>query len=112
MTAAQRKNPPPLTLYDALERALFTARVPGSLGTAALVADAETAADIAARVAEPFIAEARAEERARCAALLRGLAAGARRNGEVVAAVAMARLANEFDPLGPVMGAPAAGGTT
>ena len=60
---------------------------------------------------ESFTAEARTE-RARCAALLRGLAAGARRNGELVAATAMARLANEIDPLGPVMGAPAAGGTT
>ena len=106
----QEVSPPPLTLHDALRRALFTAKVPGSLATA-LVADAETAAAIAARVAEPFIEEVRAGERARCAALLRGLAAGARRNGEAVAAVAMARLANEIDPLGPVMGAPASGGT-
>ena len=109
MTAAPRKNPPPIPLRDALKHALFTAKVPGSLATA-LVADAEIAATIAAGVAEPFIAEARAEERARCAALLRGLAAGARRNGEVVSATAMARLANELDPLGPVMGASAAGG--
>jgi hypothetical protein len=110
-TNRRHKDAPPLTLHAALLRALHVATVTGE-PYRRLTEDSQKAADIAARIAETFIEEARAGERARCAALLRGLAAGARRNGEAVAATAMARLANEIDPLGSVMGAPAAGGIT
>jgi len=57
-------------------------------------------------------AEARADERRLCAMRLRDWAAGARQRREHVAATTAAWLANEIDPLGPVRGAPAAGGTT
>jgi hypothetical protein len=109
-TNPRRKDTPPLTLHAALLRAFHVATVTDE-PYRRLTEDSQKAADIAARIAEAFIEEARTLERARCAALLRGLAAGARRNGETVAATAMARLASEIDPLGPVMGAPAAGGT-
>ena len=54
----------------------------------------------------------RADERKRIVMFLRGWAASARQRGELVASTTAAWLANELDPLGPVMGAPAAGGTT
>ena len=54
----------------------------------------------------------RADERRRSAMFLRGWAASARQRGELIAANTAQWLANEIDPLGPVMGAPAAGGTT
>ena len=57
-------------------------------------------------------AEIRGDERKKCAAVLRDRAATMRRRGETTAAITASWLANEIDPLGPVMGAPAAGGTT
>ena len=54
----------------------------------------------------------RADERKRCVVFLRGWSASARQRGELVASTTASWLANELDPLGPVMGAPAAGGTT
>jgi prevent-host-death family protein len=56
--------------------------------------------------------EARTTERKRIAAFLRDEAAGMRRRGELLSAYTAEWMAGEIDPLGPVMGAPAAGGTT
>ena len=69
------------------------------------------AADPGERDADPEAA-IRTDERKRCVMFLRGWSASARQRGEIVASATAAWLANELDPLGPVMGAPAAGGTT
>lgn len=103
--------PQPLTLHAALLRAFHTASVTGEPHQR-LVEDSQKAADIAARVVGPFIDEARTAARKECVMFLRGWSASARQRGELIAANTAAWLANEIDPLGPVMGAPASGGTT
>ena len=61
-------------------------------------------ADIEARI--------RADERRGCAAALRDQAAVMRQRGELIASSTASYLSGLIDPLGPVMGAPAAGGFT
>jgi hypothetical protein len=57
-------------------------------------------------------AEVRADERRRVAGILRDRSAEMVRADRHYGATVARRLANEIDPLGPVMGAPASGGTT
>ncbi len=86
-----------LSLHVALRQAFLTATIPGQ--PARLVADSpEAAADVAWQVMGPAVERARLEERTLCARRLRD--AGMREAADLI------------DPLGPVQGAPAAGGTT
>ncbi len=105
-------SPPPLTLYAALVRAFHAATLPDEPYRRLTEEDTQKAADIALRIAEAYIAEARADERQRCAAVLRDQVAVLRTRGEWAAAKTASDLANLIDPQGPLMGAPAAGGIT
>lgn len=67
---AAASDPPP-SLRRCLNKAFLTARTPGSVATA-LVTDVQAATDLTARIAEQFIALARADERQQCISFLRG----------------------------------------
>ncbi len=70
MTSTDGRRGEPLTLHAELKRAFRDAKVPGSLA-APLAVGPEAAADIAARIAGPFIKQARADERQQCISFLR-----------------------------------------
>lgn len=84
----------PSTLHARLERAFRDAKVPGSLVTP-LTISPETAVQLAAKHFAEF---------------LRDEAASMRRTAGAFGPSSLDVLANEIDPLGPVMAAPAAGG--
>ena len=108
-----RRDVASLEMNDPDEAELFAsdaasfATAAGLLAVAAAVwatSPEEEGADIEAGI--------RADERAKCAGVLRDQAAVMSRRGELIASTTASYLSGLIDPLGPVMGAPAAGGTT
>ena len=92
MTVTSPRAAPPLTLHAALVRKFaITSATPARPVTEY----PELAADVAAGIAEAFIDQARADERKRCAALLREWAGDL---GDLLCAGAVAEAADLLDP--------------